>query len=352
MKLKKLTALFLSLALTSASVVSLVSAAELMPTDPKVDIKAEVTATDEYGPIITVTVDSENFADPVMSGRNVGSVFGAAAVEVVLKLSDKFSTSSVSNAYWFESDSAAGTYTIAGQADNKVYVSWGNATASKYITNDSMKLVFAVDDADGVVNTVEEYNDEMGTVESIFVTVKQYADAALKYETYVGTSSDCKYAANSVVVGTPTATPESTATPTAEPTATPTAEPTATPTAEPTATPTAEPTATPTAEPTATPTAEPADKVTVDETATAVADDTAYWGVKILEAAEANITAKFETDTESKEVTLVNAAGLDGNGDLAFNLYLKLTGERVGKAVTATVTVGDDSDSGVWAAAN
>ena len=152
----------------------------------------------------------------------------------------------------------------------------------------------------------------------------------------------------------PTATPtaEPTATPTAEPTATPTAEPTATPTAEPTATPTAEPTATPTAEPTATPTAEPADKVTVDDIATVVAENTAYWGVKILEAAEANITAKFETDTESKEVTLVNAAGLDGNGDLAFNLYLKLTGERVGKAVTATVTVGEDSDSGVWAAAN
>ena len=123
-------------------------------------------------------------------------------------------------------------------------------------------------------------------------------------------------------------------------------------TPEPTATPTAEPTATPTAEPTATPTAEPADKVTVDDIATVVAENTAYWGVKILEAAEANITAKFETDTESKEVTLVNAAGLDGNGDLAFNLYLKLTGERVGKAVTATVTVGEDSDSGVWAAAN
>ena len=201
-----------------------------------------------------------------------------------------------------------------------------------------LKVGVASDETDTGYEYEDQYAGEAGTLTLTPATV--------------GSSATAEPTATPTAEPTATPTAEPTATPTAEPTATPTAEPTATPTAEPTATPTAEPTATPTAEPTATPTAEPADKVTVDENATAVAADTAYWGVKILEAAEANITAKFETDTESKEVTLVNAAGLDGNGDLAFNLYLKLTGERVGKAVTATVTVGEDSDSGVWAAAN
>lgn len=203
MKLKKLSAVLLSLAMVCTTISSVF--AEKNPTDPKLGIKAEVTGFydgDTSLPIIDLTVDCAALAPVVTSGMSVKSVVGVSALEVRLQLSDKFSTEGVNDDFW--AGAPEGTRLLSGQSDNVVYVSWANAAAKKFITNADQKISFVIPQTG--TYTIDELNADMGKVlagaTGSFINLVEYADKAEKYSTIIGSSSDCDYPLASAVIGT------------------------------------------------------------------------------------------------------------------------------------------------------